>query len=186
MAFTSVRGPGSTLPFEPAAVTTLDNFLALAQDGSFLRTIQDTATFVLSSLALSLALGVPLAWLTRRTDLPGRQLFYLSLFVPYLIPGITRAQVWVLMLGPEQGLLNQVLRVVIPVTTGPFNAFSPMGIVLAQGLSMVPLVTLFVGAALRNLDSSLEESSRASGAGLLTTLRRVTIPLVTPTVVGIA
>jgi iron(III) transport system permease protein len=186
MIFTSFRGPDSTLPFDERARTTLANYLALLRDASFLHTIRDTSLFVVSSLTISLGVGIPLAWLTQRTDMPGRRLFYILLFVPYLIPGITRAQVWGLMLGPEQGLFNQVLRLVIPVQSGPLNAYSPAGIIVAQGLSLVPLVTLFVGAALRNLDSSLEEASRASGAGVLTTLRRVTIPLATPAVVGVA
>jgi iron(III) transport system permease protein len=147
-------------------------------------TLRDTVIFIGGSLTVALGLGLPVAWLLERTNVPARRVLTVLLFAPLLIPPVSNAQIWVSLLAEQQGVLNRLLRLVLPFESGPFDTTSAPGIVLAQGVSYVPLVTLFLGTAFRNVDASLEEASIMSGAGTLTTVRRVTFKLVTPAVLS--
>jgi iron(III) transport system permease protein len=185
MLVSSVRGPLSTLPFSPSAVTTIDNYRAVF-NRQLVDSLRDTAIFIGGSLTIALGLGVPLAWLLERSDIPARRLLSVLMFAPLLIPPITGAQIWSLLLGENRGILNRLIRIVLPMDVGPFSTTSASGIVFAQGMTLVPLVTLFLGTSFRNIDSTLEEASRMSGASGLQTFRRVTLKLVFPAVASVA
>src|SRR5690625_7420721 len=55
-------------------------------------------------------------------------------------------------------------------------------LMLVYTICAVPYVYMNVSAAMQSMDSSLEEASRISGAGYLKTLRRVTLPALTPSI----
>jgi iron(III) transport system permease protein len=173
------------LPLADRAVWTLDNYAQIL-DARLVSTAWDTFVFVGGSLLVAFGFGVPIAWALERTDLPGRRVLSALLFLPLLIPPITNAQLWSALLAPETGLLNKMLRVVVPVSEGPIENTSAIGMVIAQGLTYMPLVALFVGVALRGLDAPLEEAAKLSGAGPLVTFRRVTAPLLVPSMLNTA
>jgi len=186
MLFASFRGPGSTLPLSPRATTTVANYPAVFNT-SLLRTLGDTAIYVGGSLALAVLIGVPLAWLLERTDLPGRRFLGVLMFAPMIIPGISGAQIWSLMLGEQFGVLNQVIRVFLPwIHEGPFKTTNAVGMVFAQGMTSLPMVVLFLSTAFRNMDASLEEASRLSGAGMFRTLHHITLKLTRPAIASCA
>lgn len=184
--FAAFRGPAERLPLQDGARFTLDNYRAIIESGGLGRTARDTAIFVFGSMLVAMAFGLAIAWLIERTNLRFRKAFYLLVFAPYLIPPIINAQAWQLLLLRENGLLNRLLRLVLPFDSGPLDAFRPPGMVLAQGLSWVPLVVLLMGAAFRNMDSTYEEASRASGVGVAGTFRRITARLLIPSLLGTA
>ena len=184
--FAAFRGPADRLPFQPGAHGTLDNYRAIVDSGGLGKTARDTAVFVVGSLLVAMAFGLAIAWVIERTNLRLRRLFYLLVFAPYLIPPIINAQAWQLLLLRENGLLNRLLRLALPFHSGPLDAFSMPGMVLAQGLSWVPLVVLLMAAAFRNMDSTFEEASRASGVSGGGTFRRITARLLIPSLLGTA
>ncbi|MCC5951814.1 MAG: iron ABC transporter permease [Acidimicrobiia bacterium] len=184
MVVSSFRGPGTVLPLAPAAEWTGENYAEVVST-TLVSTAGDTLVFVLGSLVVAVGFGLPLAYLLERTDLPGRRLLLLFLFAPLLLAPITNAQAWSVLISPETGLLNQVLRLVLPVERGPLDTQSALGMVLAQGFTYVPMVALFLGPALANVDAPLEEASRTSGAGPLTTFRRVTLKLLAPAILSV-
>lgn len=108
---TSLRGPN--LPFGvPSAEWTLSNYDDLLALGSNLPvTIIQTGLFVGFAALISTLLAFWLAWLVVRTDMPGRVLISALVLVPFIIPPIVRAQSFILMLAPETGVLNQLLRI---------------------------------------------------------------------------
>ena len=61
----------------------------------------------------------PAAYLIHRTDLPWRTVFTTLMLVGVIIPGFLRAIAWILLLSPQIGLVNQLLRVFIPVVRAP-------------------------------------------------------------------
>jgi iron(III) transport system permease protein len=184
--FAAFRGPADRLPLDDGTHASLDNFRAILQSGGLGRTARDTAIFVLGSMLVAMTFGVAIAWLIERTNLRFRRGFYLLVFAPYLIPPIINAQAWQLLLLRENGLLNRLLRLVLPFNSGPLDAFSMPGMVLAQGLSWVALVVLLMGAAFRNMDSTFEEASRMSGVSVVGTFRRITARLLIPSLLGTA
>ena len=183
----SVRGPG--LPFGvPSAEWTLANYGTLLSFGSGLgATLVQTALFVGGAAIISTLLAFGLAWLVVRTDLPWRVLISALVLVPYIIPPIVRAQSYVLMLAPQTGVLNQILRI-FPWwagETGPIDPFGFVWVIIIQGFASVTFPFLLLMPILQNMDGSLEEASRTSGAGIWRTVRRVTIPIVLPATLGI-
>jgi iron(III) transport system permease protein len=184
--FAAFRGPADRLPLDDGAYATLDNYRAIIESGGLGRTARDTAIFVLGSMAVAMTFGVAIAWLIERTNLRFGRWFYLLVFAPYLIPPIINAQAWQLLLLRDNGLLNRLLRLVLPFDSGPLDAFSMPGMVIAQGLSWVPLVVLLMGAAFRNMDSTYEEASRVSGVNVAGTFRRITARLLIPSLLGTA
>jgi iron(III) transport system permease protein len=185
---TSVRG--TFLPFGlPDIHWGLQNYRALtAGSGGLGATLLDTALYAGGATLVAMLLGSALAWLTARTDLPGQRVISVLVIVPFIIPPIVMAQSYILMLGPQAGVLNEVLRV-LPWwhgASGPVNPFSFGTMLVLQGLSLVPFPFLLLAPAMANMDGSLEEASRMSGASFARTVRTVTLPILWPTVLGLA
>jgi iron(III) transport system permease protein len=185
MIFTSFRGPEWALPLDPGAVLTISNYKAVFSM-EMANALKDTGIFMFGSLFVALVVAIPMAYLLERTNVPGRRVFSVLMFAPMLIPPVTGAQIWLLLLSENRGVLNRMIRSVLPIwDSGPFSTTNAAGIVLAQGLTFVPVAMLFLGTAFRNIDSSLEEASRMSGATGLQTARRITMMLATPAILSV-
>ena len=141
----------------------------------------ETALVVLRSLGLTgavcataIALALPLAWLTTRTDLPGRRAWATLAALPLVIPSYVGAYLLIAAFGPS-GLLQEGLGVErMPSIYGFLGAW------LALALFTFPLVLLPVRSALVRLDPQLEEAARAMGRGPLETFRTIVLPQLWP------
>ncbi|CAN5146282.1 iron ABC transporter permease [soil metagenome] len=131
--------------------------------------------------AASVAIAVPLAWLTGRTDLPGRRIWAVLAALPLVIPSYVGGLVLVSMFGPK-GFLQEVLEP-LGVERLP-EIYGLPGAVLALTLFSYPYVFLTVRGALRGMDPALEEASRALGSGGFSTFFRVTLPQLRPAIVA--
>src|SRR5262249_27113321 len=122
-----------------------------------------------------------LAWLVERTDLPLRDGIYTIVLFPLLVPGIVFSITWIFLLAPNTGWINVALRALLRLDgEGPLNVFSMGGLILLEGLGLVPFVSLLLSAALRSMNPSLEEASNIAGASPLKTFLRVTLPVLRP------
>jgi iron(III) transport system permease protein len=151
--------------------------------------VKNTLIVVIGSSAVALVIGGVLAWVNERTDARMGLLTDALPLVPFLLPPIAGSTAWVLLLSPGAGFVNVWLRDVlgwfgVDKTSGPLNVYSFFGLILVYTIYQVPYAFLLVTAGLRNVDPALEEASRVSGAGLPTTLRRVTLPAVAPAIAG--
>jgi iron(III) transport system permease protein len=129
--------------------------------------------------------GTLLAWVTSRTDVPGRWFIELASVVPFISTSFIGALAWILLGSPETGLVNQFWRY-LGGEAALINVYSYTGIIFVIGLHEIPFVFLLVGSALRSMDPALEEASLASGAGNWRTTFRVTLPVVLPAILGSA
>lgn len=181
LLFAAVRGPLGYLPFEQQAGFTADNFTtALTQPGLF-SMVFDTGLYVGGAVLVALVIGFVLAWLVERTVLPLPNVLFGAVLVPFLVPPAVILNAWRSVLLPRTGDLNVFLRSVFGGgEVGPIDPFNLPTMVIAQGLLLTPLVFLVIAATLRNLDATMEEAGRASGASGFSTLRRVTLPLIFP------
>lgn len=139
-----------------------------------------SAQLGVGAAALATLLGAPLGLLLARTDLPRRQLWRILLTVPLVVPPYVQALAWTYTGGPV-GWVAQTLGH-DPFSTGTYSLF---GAIIVLGVSFYPLPMLAAEAALQRVDGHLEE------AGLLVAprrhvLRRITLPLVAPTVAAAA
>jgi iron(III) transport system permease protein len=186
-AITAFRGP--FLPFGvPSAKWGFGNFVTLWElRRDFWSVIGTTAVFVGGSTILALLIAFGLAWLVVRTDVPFRRLIPVLVIVPFVIPPIVKAQAYFLMASPGSGVLNQLIRAVpfVDVQTGPINPYSFGTVVVIQALTNVTFPFLMFVPILTNMDGGLEEAARASGATWAQTLRRVTLPMLWPGILGV-
>lgn len=160
--------------------------LALDGLGSLLA---DTAIVVTASGALALAIGTMLAWINERTDARLGLLTDAMPMIPFLVPPIAGAIAWVLLLSPDAGYANALIRGVLGLVgvhldDGPLDIYSWYGLIGVYTIYQVPYAFMLASAGLRTMDPSLEEQSEVSGAGLLRTLRRVTVPAILPNLAG--
>jgi len=182
LLYAAFRGPSDYLPFEPGAQWTLDNLRELFADPVLTaRILPDTLTFVAGAVALTVLIAFILAWLIERSNLPGRDFWFVLILFPLIVPTPVLAIAWIFLMGPNAGWLNLALRGVLGLSgPGPINIFSMAGLIVAQALATAPFVFLLFSATLRSMNPAYEEASATVGASPLTTLRRVTLPVLLP------
>lgn len=133
-----------------------------------------------SVTAATVAVAVPLAWLTVRSDLPGRRFWSVATVLPLVIPSYVAGFTFVATLGPR-GMLQQVLESLIGLDRLP-EIYGFPGAWLVLTLLTYPYVLLSARAALLGMDPALEEASRSLGKSGWETFRRVTLPHLRPAV----
>jgi iron(III) transport system permease protein len=139
--------------------------------------------FAVGSMLLAITVGGVLAFISERTNLRFRQLIAPLVTVPLIMPSLVKALAWVFLLSPDIGLLNQWLKALgLP---GFFDAYSVPTMIWVEGISMSTLAFLLIGATLRRMDPSLEEAAIGSGASVLKTQLRITLPLLLPGLAGV-
>jgi len=128
----------------------------------------------------AIAIGVPAAWLTARTDLPGRRIWTLLLALPLVIPSYVGAFALLAALGPRGLLRGPIARVTGWETLPDIGGFP--GAFIALTLFTYPYVYLLVGAAIRGLDPGLEDAARGLGMNRWRGFFRLTLPLLRPSI----
>lgn len=149
------------------------------------RTLRSVVYSFLLSIRVPIAVVVAfgIAWLLIRLEIPGRRFIEMSLWFGFVLPSVPMMLGWILLLDPNYGLINLALEH-LPFIDGPvFNIYSVAGIIWVHiALTTVPVMVILLAPAMRQLDAAFEEAADMSGAGLWTTLRKVTIPLLLPAV----
>jgi iron(III) transport system permease protein len=164
---------------------TLANYTRVYSASSTWDLLSNSLLFALGSCMVSFVIGSALAWIIERTDTPLRRFFYIVAVVPIIVPGIVTAIAWLFLLSPQIGWLNSMARAAFGLDGALFNVYTLPGMMWVEGLGASPLVFLLMSAALRSMDPSLEECASVSGANWFVTLRRVTLPLMLPTIVSV-
>jgi len=178
--------PGLTLPFE-AGDWTSANYVAAFGSAFTYRLLLNTLLYTLASLATGLSIALLFAWLVERTDMPYAGSIYTLLLIPMAVPSLLKALGWVLLVGPQQGIINLLLRDLLGLqaAVGPLNIYTFTGMVFLTALSVVPTMFLMLGPLLRNIDPSFEEAAETSGVAMLNTLRKITFPLISPGILAV-
>jgi molybdate transport system permease protein len=129
----------------------------------------------LASTLLACLLGVPLAWVLARLRFPGRSLLRGITTLPMVMPPVVGGVALLLAFG-RRGLagrwLDHWFGVTLPFTTA--------GAILAEAFVAMPFLVITCEAGLRAMDRRYEDASATLGAGRWTTFRRVTLPLIAP------
>ncbi len=139
-----------------------------------------TVVLIAAVGSLSVALAVPLAWLTVRTDLPYRRVSAVLAALPLVMPSYVGASLLISALGPR-GTLQGILQEPFGVEQLP-SLYGFPGAALCLTLLSYPYVYLGVRAALWKLDPSLEEAARSLGRSAGQTLFQVVLPALRPAI----
>jgi len=163
---------------------TLDNYIKAYTDPDTYRILLTTVLLVGAKTVLAVSFASALAWIVTRTDTPFRGTLEVLLTVPFFIPGLLEAIGWIMLLSPNTGTINVWLKALLGLSDAPLNIYSLGGMIWVMSLGSTSFIFLLLVNALRNMDASLEESARASGAGPVRTALTVTLPLVAPVILG--
>jgi len=160
----------------------LENYRDMLEDHNFWQSIRVTLFYSALAVPLYLVAGLALAVLLNQRA-RGMYLFRTILFLPAVLSGVAVAALWVSLLNPDLGVVNQVLRA-IGIDDPPRWLVSPRWAVPAMvlmGLWGVGGSAIIYLAGLQNIPPSLYTAARIDGAGPWQTFRYITLPLLTPT-----
>lgn len=141
----------------------------------------NTLSLAVAVTLTSVAIAVPVAWLTARTDVPFRRFWVVATALPLAVPTYVGAYAFVAAVGPRgtlQGWLEPFGVDALPTIYGFRGAW------LALTLFTYPYVLLTVRSGIRRLDPSLEEASRTLGHSAWSTMRRVVLPQLRPSILA--
>lgn len=168
----------------PNVSYTLHNYVEILGEPFVLKVLWNTIVFTLATTATALILGLPIAWLTERTSLPGKGLVYTIMTLGLLIPGIYTAMGWTFIAHVRIGLLNRWLMDTFGLTEGPINIATPVGMGFVQGLNLTALAFILTAQMFRAMNPALEEAAKIHGMSFLGTARRITLPLAFPAILA--
>ena len=133
----------------------------------------------LAATGIAALLGVPLAWILARIDFPGRSLVRGLVTLPLVLPPVVGGAALLFALG-RRGLVGG------PVyeATGLLLPFSVWGVVVANTFVAMPFLVITVEGALRSMDRRFEGAAATLGAGRWTVIRRVTLPMIGPSLMA--
>ncbi|HLH24779.1 MAG TPA: iron ABC transporter permease [Chloroflexota bacterium] len=168
------------------AVYGLANWVQAFSDPTTLRALWNSVALGAVRTAISLPIAISVAWLIARSDMPGRSVIEVLCWLGIFLPLLPLTFGWILLLDPQYGLVNQVVGRLPFVEGSLFNIYGFLGITWVHlASSTIYYKVVLLVPAFRRVGASLEEAARMSGANQLTTLRRVTIPLLAPAVLGV-
>jgi len=169
---------------DAARAFTLDHYRQLFVDPAFVKPLVTTLWTSAAVGVLCVISAAPMAWLVARTDLPAKRLMRTLILASFVTPPFLGAFAWVLLGGPNAGLLNKWYYALFDlkpfVDDSLINIFSAWGMVFVMALYTFPYVFTFVANSLDVIPSELEEASAILGAPAWRTAAHITLPLVLP------
>jgi iron(III) transport system permease protein len=161
---------------------TLENFTSLVTDFTLVRAYGLAVGMATAVGVLSCIVATPMAWLVSRTDLPGRRLIRMLVTASFVTPPFLGAIAYEIIAAPNTGLVNVVYRKIFGLdqSMSLVNIYTFSGLVFAIACFTFPYVFTLVANALDRVPSDLEDASSILGGSTMTTLRKITIPLVLP------
>lgn len=181
LLFSSLKRTVGVLPFEAAAPWSLENYSDVFFSSGTYNVLWNTAIFSVGALVVSFAISISLSWLVERTDMPFRTTVFTLVIASLGIPAVIAGIAWTLLLSPRTGVVNVAVRTLLGLSgEGPLDVFSMTGLILVQGITMVPVTFLLITAAFRAMNASLEEAAAISGAPFPRIVRRITLPILAP------
>ena len=166
----------------PPTAYGLGNYVLLA---NYWQIIANTLVVSLIAAAIALVFGFSMAWILTRTNVPFRRTLTQLMTVPYYVTPLLGALAWSMLGAPESGFVNQVWRA-IGGSGALFDITGPVGIAWVMALFEGSVAYVMIAAVMESMDPSLEEASQVMGGGRLRTMLRVTLPLVSPGLLGAA
>jgi molybdate transport system permease protein len=127
------------------------------------------------STAISMVIGVPLAWVLARTSFPGQRLLRALVTLPLVLPPVVGG-VALLLAFSRTGIVGRYLDSWFGLTI----PFSPLAVVMAETFVAMPFLIITVEGAFRSADQGFEEAAATLGARRMTVFRRITVPMIAP------
>ena len=162
---------------ENASFVLFDNYVSLFKNGYFQQAVWNTIKFTILAVVLEMALGLLIAVFVNSLK-RGQKIMRTLLLLPYLLPAVTVALSWRMMLSANYGIINQFLKVLaLPVFNWFMDTKTAFGtILLIDVWQNVPFVFLLLYASLQSVSENQYEAARIDGAGFFQQFWYITLP----------
>ena len=142
-----------------------------------------TVVVSIGSVIGALLVGVPLAFLLTRTKFRGRRVLSGVATLPAALPPLVGVLAFLFLYG-ESGVVTRAVQHVLGLSEAPWTLTGIPAVIFVHAYTMYVYVFLFVSAGLERYDTTLDEAAAGLGASRALALRRVTLPLLTPSLAG--
>lgn len=162
---------------ENASFVLFDNYVSLFKNGYFQQAVWNTVKFTILAVVLEMALGLLIAVFVNSLK-RGQKIMRTLLLLPYLLPAVTVALSWRMMLSANYGIINQFLKGLgLPVFNWFMDTKTAFGtILLIDVWQNVPFVFLLLYASLQSVSENQYEAARIDGAGFFQQFWYITLP----------
>lgn len=166
----------------PSKFIGLDNYSSMVADPVFWQVLQNNFIYALGVIPISVCLALFMA-VCVNGRLPGRSVVRAAYFTPTILPMIAVANIWLFFYTPQIGLLDQICGLIdIPSRSWLGDTSTALGCMMVLAIwKDAGFFMIFFLAALQGISPELEEAALIEGAGRWYFFRRVTLPLLMPT-----
>jgi iron(III) transport system permease protein len=161
----------------------LDDWRGFAGSPADLDALRGTVIVSLGSVAAALVVGVPLAFLLGRTEFRGRRVLSGVATLPAALPPLVGVLAFLFLYG-ESGVVTRAVQRLFSLREPPWTLTGLTAVIFVHAYTMYVYVFLFVSAGLERYDTTLDEAAAGLGASRPLLLRRITLPLLTPSLAG--
>ena len=161
----------------------LDDWRAFAASPADREALWSTVVISVGSVIAALIVGLPLAFLLGRFDFRGRRALSAVATLPAALPPLVGVIAFLFLYG-ESGVITRLVQHALRLDHAPWSLTGLSAIIFVHAYTMYVYVFLFVAAGLERYDTTLDEAAASLGATRSRTLRRITLPLLTPSIAG--
>ena len=165
------------------SVASLDNYIRFTIPRN-ITAIKNSFIIAGGAALLGGVMGITLAWITARTNMPFKTVFKTLNMVPFFISCLVGAISWSLLASPQVGMLNSIMTSIFGLEKPLLNIYSIPGIIWVSALFHTPFIYLFCIGPFSQMDPALEEAARVSGSSWLSTTLRITLPMASPAIIS--
>jgi iron(III) transport system permease protein len=163
---------------------TFGNYLAAYGRARYVESLINSLLLASETAAISVVFAVPMAWALSRTSMPGKGVVWGLVLGSFILPPYLGAIGWILLAGPNAGFVNLAWRWATGASDALVNVYTFHGLAFVMAFQSFPLVFIFVKSALDLVSSEMEDAANILGAGTWTAMRKVTLPMVWPSILG--
>src|SRR5438105_8368311 len=161
----------------------LDDWRAFVASPADREALWSTLVISVGSVVAALIIGLPLAFLLGRFEFRGRRALSAVATLPAALPPLVGVIAFLFLYG-ESGVITRFVQRGLGLAHAPWSLTGLSAIVFVHAYTMYVYVFLFVAAGLERYDSTLDEAAAGLGATRAPTLRRITLPVLTPSIAG--
>lgn len=160
-----------------------DNYAKLVADPLFWKALGNTLYLVVLGLPLSILSALAIALLLNVKGIRGISVFRTIFYLPVVVPTVAVAILWIWLLNPQYGLVNEILGFFgLPQPKWFFDpTWTKPGIILMTVWGVGDVVVIYLGA-LQGVPRDLYDAADVDGAGRFGKIRHVTIPMISPAI----
>lgn len=157
---------------------TTSNYVKIFTKKYYFKSFFNSLVVCSLATALTTLIGVPMAYVMTRYNIPCKTLIYVLIIISLLMPPFIGAYSWILLLGRNGIIVRNLAKIGIHLS----SIYGMKGIILVFTLQYYPHVFMYVQGSLNSIDSSLEEAAESLGVSKFKRLMSVTFPLVLPAI----